>query len=163
MKRKIAESINLRINIGNYQHIELVKYAEEEIEYANDKERVDAEKSLTNDLVDSLNNSIEIITEKTGRGRKEVIEVEQSLLKAVPEWLNDKNVPNIAKGSNPAKSMKEKVSLIQKDEEESLEELDAELAEFEEKVEKKEKLDTIEAGEDEDDVDDFFDDDGIFD
>ena len=35
VKRKIAECINLRVNVGNYQHIELTKYVEEEIEYSS--------------------------------------------------------------------------------------------------------------------------------
>ena len=46
MKRKISECINLRINLGNYQHLELVKYGEEEIEYNNDEERINKDAQL---------------------------------------------------------------------------------------------------------------------
>ena len=45
-KKKIAETINVRINVGNYQHIELTKYAEEEIEYSSTEELQSKEDSL---------------------------------------------------------------------------------------------------------------------
>jgi hypothetical protein len=50
-KRIISESINVRINVGNFQHIELVKQAQEEITYDNEEERVELELSLGSSVV----------------------------------------------------------------------------------------------------------------
>ena len=99
MKRKIAECINVRINIGNYQHIELTKYAEEEIEFLDVKELVAKEDDLRNDLVSSLIRSMKYIPEKLGKGADKAIEVEESIKKAIPEWLEKNPVPNIANGA----------------------------------------------------------------
>jgi len=131
MKRKIAESINLRVNLKNFQHIELVKYAEEEIEYNSKEERIKAEKALTTDLVESLQNSMQIIVDGVGKGRKEVVEVEDAIIQTVPEWLDNKNIPNIAKDSNPALDKKEKIALKQKDDLETCKQNEEEMAEFE--------------------------------
>lgn len=99
--RKISECINVRINVGNYQHIELVKYAEEEIEFSSVEERMAKEDQLTLDLVASLSRSMKLVTESLGKGMAEVIKVEQSIKKAIPEWMKNGAVPNIA--NNPRK------------------------------------------------------------
>ena len=94
--RKISECINLRINVGNYQHIELTKYAEESIDYETDAERIAKEDQLRDELVDSLKRSMQAIPEKLGKGLEEAIEVEQAIQKAIPEWLENSPVPNLA-------------------------------------------------------------------
>lgn len=110
--RKISECINIRINVGNYQHIELVKYAEEQIDYANEAERIQKEDQLRDDLVASMTRSMKAIPEKLGKGVANAIEVEQSIKKAVPEWMAQGGVPNIA---NTAKKIEVRVSAEQKD------------------------------------------------
>jgi hypothetical protein len=115
-KRKIADCINIRIRTGDYQHIEIVKYAEEEIEYSNDQERIDCENKLTNDLFENIMRSMKSIADKTGKGKSEVIEVEQAIAKAIPEWLSNDPVPNIA---NNAKKVLNTVSNKQKEEKDS--------------------------------------------
>lgn len=98
-QRKISECISVRINVGNYQHIELTKYAEESIEYSSEQERIEKEDQLTNDLIISLRRGMKSIPEKLGKGIDQAIEVEESICKAIPEWLESSAVPNIANGA----------------------------------------------------------------
>lgn len=98
-QRKISECISVRINVGNYQHIELTKYAEESIEYSSEQERIEKEEQLTNDLITSLKRGMKSIPEKLGKGIEQAIEVEESICKAIPEWLENSAVPNIANGA----------------------------------------------------------------
>lgn len=111
-KRKIASCINVRINVGNFQHIELVKYAEEEIEYSSAEERIAKEDDLRNDLVSDIIRSMKAIPERLGKGISEAIEVEESIKKAIPSWLEENPIPNIA---NNAEKLVTKVAAEQKD------------------------------------------------
>ena len=95
-QRKIAEAINVRINVGNYQHIEIVKYAEEIIEYSSAEERVIKENALRDDLVLSLQRSMSAIPARLGKGVAEAQIVEESIKTKLPEWLASGAVPNIA-------------------------------------------------------------------
>jgi len=95
-QRKISECINVRINVGNYQHVELSKYAEASIEYSSDEERIEKEDQLRDELVASLIRSMKSIPEKLGKGVEAAIEVEEAIRKAIPEWLSNGPVPNIA-------------------------------------------------------------------
>jgi hypothetical protein len=95
-QRKISECINVRINVGNYQHIELSKYAEETIEYSSKEDLVQKEDSLRDDLIASVIRSMKAIPERLGKGVEAAIEVEESIKKAIPSWLENGAVPNIA-------------------------------------------------------------------
>lgn len=95
-ERKISECINVRINVGNFQHIELSKYAEESIQYENENERIEKEDALRDDLIHSLARSMKAIPEKLGKGISNAVEVEEAIVKAIPEWLEKGAVPNIA-------------------------------------------------------------------
>jgi hypothetical protein len=106
MKRKISECINIQINVGNYQHIAITKYAEEEIEYSSETERIQKEDALTDSLVESMTRSMKAIPEKLGKGVTAAIEVEQAIKKTIPEWLAKNIVPNIA---NNAKKQDNKI------------------------------------------------------
>lgn len=99
MKRKIAGCVNVRIRAGDYQHIEVVKYAEEEIEYSSVAELKEKEDALNSDLVDCMLRGLTATANKLGKGKAEAIEVEQTLSKAIPEWLANDPVPNIANGA----------------------------------------------------------------
>lgn len=98
-KRKIAGCVNVRIRAGDYQHIEVVKYAEEEIEYSSVAELKSKEDDLNSDLVDCMLRSLKATSDKLGKGKAEAIEIEQTLSKAIPEWLANDPVPNIANGA----------------------------------------------------------------
>jgi len=95
-QRKISECINVRINVGNYQHIELSKYAEETVEYSSKEELIQKEDSLRDDLIASVMRSMKAIPERLGKGVEAAIEVEESIKKAIPSWLENGAVPNIA-------------------------------------------------------------------
>jgi len=95
-QRKISECINLRINLGTSQHIELSKYAEEEIEFVDKADLIKKEDSLRDDLVASLRRSLEAIPEMLGHGKAEAVEIQESIQTAIPEWLEKGSVPNIA-------------------------------------------------------------------
>ena len=111
-KRKIAECLNVRINVGNYQHIEITKYAEEEIEYSSDSERIQKEQSLRDDLLTNLITSMKAIPERLNKGVAQAQEVEESIKKTIPEWLASGPVHNIA---NMAKAKVIQVAAEQKD------------------------------------------------
>jgi hypothetical protein len=110
-KRKISECINVRIAVGNYQHIEITKYAEEEIEFSSTKERVEKEDALRADVVENLIRSMKAIPERLGKGIENAIEVEEAIKKKIPEWLANDPIPNVANG---ALKINDKVVLKQK-------------------------------------------------
>jgi len=95
-EKKIAECINVRVNVGNYQHIELTKYAEKTISYNNEEEMVRKEDELTEELVANLIRNMRRIPERLGKDTTAVIEVEESIAKVIPEWLQNGDVPNLA-------------------------------------------------------------------
>lgn len=98
-KRKIAECVNIRINVGNYQHIELTKYAEEEIDFESVAERVQKEDALREDLIVNMMRSMKAIPERLGKGIDQAVAVEEAIQKAIPAWLENGPVPNIANGA----------------------------------------------------------------
>jgi hypothetical protein len=114
--RKISECVNVRINVGNYQHIEVTKYAEEEITYETKEELIEFENDLTTDLVNSLVRSMKSIPEQLGKGVENAQEVEESIATAIPEWLANSPIPNIA---NQAKKQNLKIAAQQKDNKDS--------------------------------------------
>jgi len=94
--RKISECVNVRINVGNYQHIELTKYAEEEVTYETKEELQTFENDLTTDLVNSLVRSMRSVPKQLGKGVENAQEVEEAIVTAIPEWLANSPLPNIA-------------------------------------------------------------------
>jgi len=109
-KRVISESINIRINVGNYQHIEITKQAQEEIEYKNEEERLALEEGLSNDLISSVINSMRLVPQRLGKGVDNAQEVEESITKAIPQWFEN-SPPNLA---NVPKANSNKVASDQK-------------------------------------------------
>jgi hypothetical protein len=97
-KKKIAETLNLRVNIGNYQHIEISKYAEQEIEYETKEEMIEKENAFTSDLLDNLVRNLDVIPQKVSKVEEvSVLKVKESIGRAIPEWMNDNQEPNLAK------------------------------------------------------------------
>lgn len=113
--RKISECVNVRINVGNFQHIEITRHGEEEISYETEAERLAFEEELTNDLITGIIRSMKTIPEKLGKGVANAQEVEESIAKAIPEWLDNCKVPNLADKSNQAKDQKQRVATAQKE------------------------------------------------
>ena len=86
-KKRIAETINVRINVGNFQHIDITKYAEKEIEYNSQEEMIKKEDELTDELLDNLIRNMRTIPEKLGKKTNAVVEFEGAVQKKIPEWL----------------------------------------------------------------------------
>lgn len=99
MKRRISSCVNVRIRAGDYQHIEVVKYAEEEVEYTSIEDLKAKEDALNDDVVDCLFRSLNSTAARLGQGKAQAIEVEETLSKAIPAWLANDPVPNIANGA----------------------------------------------------------------
>lgn len=112
--RKIADCINVRINLGNYQHIELVKYAEETIEYSNDEERIEKENKLTSELFNSLIRTMQSIPKSLNKDAASIQVVEESIKNKIPEWLANGPVPNIANVANNAAKKETQIAAEQK-------------------------------------------------
>jgi len=96
MEKKIAECIKVLINLGNYQNIEIAKYAEQNISYSDEKEMKQKEDQLTIDLVDNIIRNMRQIPEKLGKKTNAIHEVENRLEKSIPEWLTTAPIPNLA-------------------------------------------------------------------
>ena len=111
-KRKVAVSHNVRINVGNYQHIDCTFYSEEEIEYDSPEERVAKEDAVNDDVVSFLIRSVREIPDRLGKKTEAVQEVEESIKKTIPKWLAEDPVPNLA---NKAKSEHDSVTAEQKE------------------------------------------------
>jgi hypothetical protein len=136
MKRKIANAVEVRIGFGDgYDNVKITKYAEEEISFENDQERKEKEQQLFDDLMVSLVSQIKEIPEKITRKAEEPIQgIEESIKKAIPRWLNEEEVPNIA-NANLAEANHEGTIDQQKDnrrkQEDKIEELQEILGDFE--------------------------------
>ena len=113
--RKIAQCISVRVNVAQYEHIEFTKYCEEEIEFSSAEERVKKEDSLREDLVASLMRDFREVPKQLGKGLAQTLKVEEAIQKALPQWLSQNPIPNIANNSkkidvkNTAKQYVEKV------------------------------------------------------
>jgi len=111
-EKRIAETLNVRINLGNFQHIELTKYAEKKIEYESNEEMQKKEDELTDELLSNTIRSMRRIPERLGKKTNAVAEVEERIIKEIPRWLEDEPEPNIA---NEAKEKHNSVVSKQKD------------------------------------------------
>ena len=138
-EKKIAECINVRINVGNYQHIELTKYAEKTIQYNSPEEMVKKEDELTNELVVNLIRNMRQLPDKLGKKTNAVTEVEEGISKTIPEWLKNGDVPNIA---NNAKKGHNTTVSEQKEQKDAKPDVTSEVASAK-KTESKEKATVI--------------------
>jgi hypothetical protein len=111
-KRVISESINIRINVGNYQHIEITKQAQEEIEYETKEERLALEEDLSNDLISSVVASMRLVPQRLGKCIDNAQEVEDAISKAIPEWLENcpPNLANVPKANSNKVASEQKVN-----------------------------------------------------
>jgi hypothetical protein len=162
--KKIAQTINVRINIGNYQHIELSKYAEKEISYEDNEGMTSQEDELTAELMDSLSRDMGIIPSKFKVSEAVVEETKESIGKALPDWMKGNEEPNLAKQSNIKVEAEEKANQdeIKAKEEVADDEADALLGEAETKEETKEEAKPEPEETKSNDDDELFDEDDLF-
>jgi hypothetical protein len=85
--KKIASSLNVRINVGNYQHIELTKYAEKSIAYDTKEDMVAKENELTEELLSDMIRSMRTIPERLGKKTNAVQEIEERITVSIPEFM----------------------------------------------------------------------------
>ncbi len=111
-KKRISGAVTVRINVGNFQHIELVKQAEQEIEFSSREEMIKKEDELRDDLLASLKRDMSAIPAALNKGIEEAIKVEEAIKKAIPEWMGKEGVPNLA--NDATKKLEVKVSAEQK-------------------------------------------------
>ena len=95
-QKKIATSVDVLINVGAYEHIQITKYAEKSISYNSKEEMLQKEDELTNELVADVVRTMRSMPEKLGKKTTANIEIESKIAKKVPEWLNGNVEPNIA-------------------------------------------------------------------
>ena len=95
-QKKIATSVDVLINVGAYEHIQITKYAERSISYGSKEEMLEQEDALTNEVVADLIRSMRSMPEKLGKKTTANIEIESKIAKKIPEWLNGNVEPNIA-------------------------------------------------------------------
>jgi hypothetical protein len=106
MKKRIAETLNIRVNVGNYQHIELTKYAEKDIEYSDESDMKAQEDLMTDELLDNLIRNMKRIPERLGKKTDAVEKCIELVEGGIPKWLSEDPVPNIA---NKAKAINNSV------------------------------------------------------
>lgn len=104
-EKKIGTCIKALINVGNYQNIEVAKYAETTISYESEEERIEKEDKQTKELLDSLKRDLQKTPEELNAYEDKVEAFKESVSKEMPKWLGEGVVPNIA---NSAKAVKEK-------------------------------------------------------
>lgn len=110
--RVISTAINVRVNLGNYQHLELVKQAQEQIEFSTQEEMISKEDSLRNDLVASLKRDMAEIPVLLNKGVEAAIKVQEAIKTTIPEWMGKEKVPNLL--TDVAEKLEVKVAAEQK-------------------------------------------------
>ena len=113
-EKKIATSVDIIINLGNYEHIQITKYAEKKIAYTNAEDMVKQEDQLTQELTSDIIRTMRALPSKLGKTTTANIAVEEKIAKKIPEWLLDNVEPNIANNAliqhdkNKAKAVEDK-------------------------------------------------------
>jgi len=95
-EKKIATSVDLLINVGQYEHLQITKYAENKIEYESQEEMVKKEDQLTDELVADVIRTMRGLPEKLGKKTEAVSAIEEKIIKKIPGWLENNPVPNLA-------------------------------------------------------------------
>jgi len=159
-EKKIGTCIKVLVNVGNYQNIEIAKYAESTISYDSNEEMVEKENLQTQELLSSLKRDMAKTPEELGSYEDKVEEFTNSVSKEMPKWLGEGAIPNIA---NKAKELKEKSDAKQEETKQSkakaVASVDAMLEESDAP-----KADVVEVKAEQDDLDSLFgDDEDLFD
>jgi len=115
MIKKIATSIDILINVGRFEHIQVTKHGEADIEFENDDQRIKLEDQLTTETIEDGSRSLQIIVDVLG-GKMEMPmkSIADKISKRIPTWLEDKNVPNLA-DTKFKKAVLEKGDRMEKD------------------------------------------------
>jgi len=164
-EKKIAECINVRINVGNYQHIDITKYAEKVISYETKEEMILKEDELTQDLLDNVIRNMRTIPSRLGKETEAVDKYEDSIKKSIPEWLANDPIPNIV-GNGAIKQfnkLKSEENYVAEKRDVAGKEMESILSDdLKEIIPQKENLESLKKTEDDDIGDIFSEDDDLF-
>jgi hypothetical protein len=164
-EKKIGTCIKALINVGNYQNIEVAKYAETTISYDSAEEMVEKENQQTQELLASLKRDLQKTPEELCKYEDSVEAFTDSVSKEMPKWLGEGAIPNIA---NSAKAVKEKADSKKADElaskADAAQDFEALISDETTPAEKQEVPEENKVEEKTDDLDDIFaDDEDLFD
>lgn len=108
-EKKIATAVDVLINMGQFEHLQITKYAEQKITYENENEMIQKEDKLTEELVQDIIRTMRSMPDKLGKKTNAVVNIEEKIKKKIPTWLEEGSEPNIANLSktNSEKSMAE--------------------------------------------------------
>ena len=96
-EKKVATSIDILINVGQFEHIQITKYAEKKITYESSDEMIKKEDEVTSELVSDIIRTMRGLPEKLGKKTNAISAIEEKIQKKIPEWLANNPVPNLAK------------------------------------------------------------------
>lgn len=97
MQKKISESISVRIKVGDYQWVEISKYAEKTIEYQTEAEMIKLEDQLTDEITSNIIRNMRRLPERLGKKDIPIQEVESGIVRTIPEWMEEHNRNNVPK------------------------------------------------------------------
>ena len=103
-EKKIGTCVKVLVNVGNYQNIEIAKYAETTITYESQEEMVSQEDKQTKEVLESLKRDMKKTPEELGKYEDKIEAFNNLTAKKMPTWLGEGAIPNIA---NSAKKVKE--------------------------------------------------------
>lgn len=95
-KKRIATSVDALINVDRYEHLQVTKYAEREIEYTSEEDMIAQEDQLTDELLADITRSLNKVPEKWGKSGVPIKDFEEKVQKKLPAWLEGNAIPNIA-------------------------------------------------------------------
>lgn len=96
MEKKIATSLEVLIKVAQYESIRLTKYGEAKIEYDSPEERIEKEERLSDEVLLDMITTMKTLPEKLGKNTNAVVEIQEKIIKRIPEWLEKGPEPNIA-------------------------------------------------------------------
>jgi len=96
MEKKIATSVDVLINVAQWEHLQITKYAEKKITYENEEDMVKQEDQLTDELVKDIIRTMRSLPDKLGKKTNAVASIEEKIQKKIPTWLEEGAEPNIA-------------------------------------------------------------------
>jgi len=120
-EKKVATSIDILINVGQFEHIQITKYAEKKITYESSEEMVKKEDEVTSELASDIIRTMRALPDKLGKKTNAVELIEEKIQKRIPDWLANNPIPNLAKDKFVENQAKANVEIVVKKEKEEKE------------------------------------------
>lgn len=107
-QKKIATGVKVLIKVADFESIEIAKYSETTIDFDSQEDMVAKEEEHNADIVNDLIRSMRELPDRLGKKTTAVQDIEQKIEGAIPRWLEENPIPNLAENTDLAKSMKAK-------------------------------------------------------